>query len=239
MLLTNIDHVPPTRLFYEKISMGLPMKLPDRILDPGERVAEILFGLIMSLTISGTISVATADRFQIRTMLIGVLGCNLAWGIIDGGMYLMARLAEKGRNILLIREVREATGREKAHRAIAEALPDPLASSFQSAQLEAMREGISRLPGVDARPRLTGREWLGALGVCILVIVSTFPVVIPFLVIASASLALRVSNAIAIVMLFMCGFTFARHAGMNPWVMGFTMVAVGAAGVSIAIALGG
>ena len=55
------------------------MRLPERILDPSERVAEILFGLIMALTIAGTISVATADRFQIQTMLIGVLGCNLAW----------------------------------------------------------------------------------------------------------------------------------------------------------------
>lgn len=215
------------------------MKLPDRILDPSERVAEILFGLIMSLTISGTISVATADRFQIRTMLIGVLGCNLAWGIIDGGMYLMARLAEKGRNILLICEVRAASGRDKAHRAIAEALPQPLAAKFQSAQLEAMREGISRIPDVESGPRLIGRDWLGALGVCILVIVSTFPVVIPFILIESAIFALRVSNAIAIVMLFLCGFMFARYASMNPWVMGFIMVVVGAAEVSIAIALGG
>lgn len=215
------------------------MKLPDRILDPSERIAEILFGLIMSLTISGTISVATADRFQIRTMLIGVLGCNLAWGIIDGGMYLMARLAEKGRNILLIREVRAASGRDKAHRAIAEALPQPLAATFQSVQLEAMRERISRIPDMESGPRLIGRDWLGALGVCILVIVSTFPVVIPFILIESAIFALRVSNAIAIVMLFLCGFMFARDASMNPWVMGFIMVVVGAAEVSIAIALGG
>ncbi len=66
------------------------MRMPSHILDPSERVAEILFGLIMALTMSGTISVATADRFEIRTMLIGVLGCNLACGLIDGGMYLMA-----------------------------------------------------------------------------------------------------------------------------------------------------
>lgn len=215
------------------------MKLPDRILDPGERIAEILFGLIMALTISGTISVATADEFQIRTMLIGVLGCNLAWGIIDGGMYLMARIAEKGRNILLMREVREAADRDKAHRAIADALPEPLAAAFQLDQLEATREGISRLPRVDLRPRLTGRDWLGAAGVCILVIVSTFPVVIPFLVVESATLALRVSNAIAIVMLFLCGFAFARYAGLNPWITGLIVLGVGVAEVGIAIALGG
>ena len=215
------------------------MRLPDRILDPSERVAEILFGLIMALTISGTISVATADRFQIQTMLIGVLGCNLAWGIIDGGMYLMARLAERGRNILLVRDVQGAPDRGSAHRAIAEALPAPLASIFQPTHLEVMREAISRLSGSNARPRLSGRDLLGALGVCILVILSTFPVVIPFLIIDNPPLALRISNVIAIALLFLCGFIFARYAGLRPWATGVAMVAVGVAQVSIAIALGG
>jgi hypothetical protein len=63
------------------------MKLPDRILEPGERISEILFGLIMALTVTGATSIVTADRFQIRTMLIAALGCNVAWGIIDAGMY--------------------------------------------------------------------------------------------------------------------------------------------------------
>ena len=67
-------------------------KLPDRILDPMDRISEVLFGLIMALTFTCTLGVAIADNIQVRTMLIGALGCNLAWGIIDGGVYLMARL---------------------------------------------------------------------------------------------------------------------------------------------------
>src|SRR4029077_16247464 len=82
---------------------GDSMRLPDRVLEPGERISEILFGLIMALTVTGTTSVVTADRFQIRTMLIAALGCNVAWGIIDAGMYLMARLIERGSNALLLR----------------------------------------------------------------------------------------------------------------------------------------
>ena len=151
----------------------------------------------------------------------------------------MARLAERGRDILLVRNVQGAPDREGAYRAIAEALPPPLASIFQPIQLEVMREEISCRPSSYARPRLTWRDWLGALGVCILVILSTFPVVIPFLVIESAALALRISNVIAIVMLFLCGFTFARYVGSRPWTTGVAMVAIGIAEVSITIALGG
>jgi hypothetical protein len=92
---------------------GTLMRLPDRVLEPVERLSEILFGLIMALTITGAVSVATADRFAIRTMLFAALGCNLAWGIIDAGMYLMARLGERGRNALAVRAVREAVNREE------------------------------------------------------------------------------------------------------------------------------
>jgi hypothetical protein len=61
-------------------------KLPDRILDPMDRISEVLFGLIMALTFTCTLGVAIADNIQVRTMLIGALRCNLAWGIIDGGL---------------------------------------------------------------------------------------------------------------------------------------------------------
>jgi VIT1/CCC1 family predicted Fe2+/Mn2+ transporter len=193
----------------------------------------------MTLTFTGTIGVLTADRVEVRTVLIGALGCNIAWGIIDGGLYLMACLAERGRNVMLVRAVRTAASAEDAHRVIADALPAPLAPAFQPAQLEVMRTGISGLPEPPARPRLTGRDWMGALGVCILVVLTTFPVVIPFIFIDDIKLAMRISNAIAMVLMFLCGFFFARYAGLRPWVTGLIMVAVGAAMVGIAIALGG
>lgn len=215
------------------------MKLPDRVLGPAERIAEILFGLIMALTVTGATSVVTADRSQVQTMLIAALGCNVAWGVIDAGMYLMARLAERGSNALLLREVRGAIDPKSANRIIADALPPLVASVFQPPQLELIQEGLRRLPDSETRPRLTRRDWLGALGVCILVILSTFPVVIPFLVFENAQTALRISNVIAMVLLFFCGVVFARHAGLRPWVTGLVMVVIGAALVGIAIALGG
>ena len=214
------------------------MKLP-RVLDPIERISEILFGLIMVLTCTSTISVVTADRFQIRTMLIGALGCNLAWGVIDAGMYLMARLAERGRNAMLLQNVREAIDRKAARSAIAGSLPPLLASIFETSQLEFIRDRFCNIRDSEVRPRLTSRDWIGALGVCILVVLSTFPVVIPFILIDDAKLALRISNVLAIAMLFLCGFSLARHIGLWPWTTGIAMVAIGAAGVGIAITLGG
>jgi hypothetical protein len=63
-------------------------------------------------------------------------------------------------------------------------------------------------------PSFDRTRWAGAFGVCILVILSTFPVVIPFMVFEDARLALRTSNAFAVILLFICAYLFARHAGL-------------------------
>jgi hypothetical protein len=209
-----------------------------RILDPMDRISEVLFGLIMALTFTLTLGVATADHIEVRTMLFGALGCNLAWGIIDGGVYLMMKLSQRGRAIVNWRSVRDATDPAAARQTVADALPPLLASIMEPAQLESMRQKLRQVPE-PARPRLTRSDWLGATGICLLSFLSTFPIVIPFLFVADARLALRVSNGIAIAMLFLCGFIFARVAGFRPLAMGLSMVVLGGALVGVAIVLGG
>src|SRR2546430_14850321 len=93
-----------------------------RVLDPIDRVSEVLFGLIMVLTFTGSLSVAEAGRESIRTMLIGALGCNLAWGIIDGVVYLMGCLAEKGRGVVAVCGVGKTPEPKKAQGPLAGAL---------------------------------------------------------------------------------------------------------------------
>ena len=73
------------------------------VLEPVERLSEVLFGLIMVLTFTGSLSVAEAGREDVRTMLAGALGCNLAWGMIDAVFYLMGCLAETGRGVMTFR----------------------------------------------------------------------------------------------------------------------------------------
>ena len=224
---TGVDDIPE-----------LPIS-SSRVLSPMDRIAEILFGLIMVLTYTGSLSVATADHVEIRTMLVGALGCNLAWGIIDAGLYLLACVHERGRKFMLLYAVRKAPDLEAARRVIADALPPLVSAVLTSEKLELMRQKMHQMPEPPARSQLTIRDGLGAIGVFLLVFLSTFPVAIPFILISDARLALRVSNTVAIVMLFLCGYAFGHRAGLRPWAMGLTMVAIGIALVSITIRLGG
>jgi VIT1/CCC1 family predicted Fe2+/Mn2+ transporter len=218
---------------------GDPIKSTRRVLEPIDRVSEVLFGLIMVLTFTGSLSVAEAGRDDVRTMLIGALGCNLAWGIIDGVLYVMGCMAEKGRNLFAYRAVREATDPNEAQRLLADALPPVVASVLKPAELEAVHERLKQLPAPPEKARLHKDDWLGAAGVFLLVFLCTFPVVIPFLFMRHAGPALRVSNAIAIVMLFLTGQAFGRMSGRHPWLLGISMVVLGLVLVGMTIALGG
>src|SRR6185295_19516998 len=98
---------------------------------------------------------------------------------------------------------------------------------LQPAELGAVNQRLKQLPEPPDRAHLTKDDWLGGLGVFLLVFLSTFPVVIPFIVMSSAVLALRVSNAIAIAMLFVGGYVYGRCVGRRAWLLAFAMVLLG------------
>ena len=194
----------------------------------------------MVLTFTGSLSVAEAGRDDVRTMLIGALGCNLAWGIIDGMLLPHGRLTEKGRALRPTCAVRGATDP-------AEGPPADRRGPAAAGRVSPRAGGAGRdapAPSAAPRPartsaRWTSDDWLGALGVFLLVFLSTFPVAIPFMVMKEAVPAMRVSNAIAITLLFLSGYLFGKISKQRPWVMGISMVVVGSALVGMTIALGG
>ncbi len=210
----------------------------NRVLDPLDRFSEIVFGLIMVLSFTCAISVAEAGREDVRAMFIGAIGCNLAWGIIDAAFYLIACLTERGRSSTLLRSVQSSESTQ-ARQTIANALPEKIADALQPADFDRIHAHLAQLPLPTERPRLTGENWRGALGVFLLVFLSTFPVVIPFIFLHEAHLALRISNGIAIVLLFGTGHMLAGYARLRRIRTGLAMVGIGAVLVALTIALGG
>ena len=210
-----------------------------RVLDPAERISEVLFGLIMVLTFTGSLSIAEAGREDIRAMLIGALGCNIAWGIIDGILYVMNSLAEKGRNLAAYQALLRAATPQEAEDLIAEVLPPVIASVLEPEDLDRMRRRLVSLDEPPTRARLSASDGWGALAVFLLVFLSTLPPAVPFMLMRNASSALRTSNGVAIVMLFIAGAAYARVVGRTPWIFGISMVALGSILVALTIALGG
>jgi hypothetical protein len=209
-----------------------------RVLEPIDRVSEVLFGLIMVLTFTGSLSVVDAGRDDVRTMLIAALGCNLAWGVIDGIFFVMGRMADRGSNLATFRALQGAPAPVDGQRIVAGALPPAVAKLLQPDELEILRVRLLAMPEPDSS-RFHFSDYWGALGVFLLVFLSTFPVALPFLLIPEVRPAMRASNAVAIVLLFVTGFVFGRISQLQPVVVGLVMVMLGLALVGLTIALGG
>jgi len=159
------------------------------VLDPIERVSEVVFGVLMAMTFIGAMNVATAGREEVRTVMKAALGCNIAWGLTDAVMYVVAVVTERTRD--------------------------------------------------GERPRLRARDLRGALGVFLLVALSTFPLVVPFLFMKDLGPALIGSRLVALAILFLGGWLLGRYAGGNPWLAGAGLGGVGAALLAAIVALGG
>jgi len=209
-----------------------------RLLDPIERSSEILFGLIMVLTFTGSLRASGFDRDSVNRMLVGALGCNLAWGIIDAIFYLMGTLSQRGHNLVLLRNIQESSP-ERGRELLTDAVSDDMATVLSDNEIESIRVRMVQLPKRQRTARLRRDDYLAALGVFLLVFLSTLPVVLPFLFMQNPTRALRISNLIAILMLFIVGTRYGKYAEYHPWKVGLVMVLIGAALVGLTIALGG
>jgi VIT1/CCC1 family predicted Fe2+/Mn2+ transporter len=208
------------------------------VLNPVDRVSELLFGLFMALTFVGAVSVAESGQAEIRAMLAAALGCNLAWGLADAVMYLVRTVTDRGRSLTLVRSVRAADP-EAGRRLIEGALSSATTGLVSVTEIEAIRGRILALPDLPERPRLEARDLLAALAVFLLVVAATFPVVLPFVIFADVGTAKNVSRAIALAMLFFGGMALGRYAGYGSWRVGLMMTGLGAALVAAIMALGG
>ena len=213
-----------------------------RYLDPTETLSEVLFGLIMVLTFTLGAGLIVKEGTEATTrMLLGILGCNVAWGLIDGAMYVMSSMLERSRKARLLQSVQKAASEEDALAMVGREL-DPRLEPFTSLE-ERTRlypAVLNRLIKVTPEQTLVKKEDVfGAIVIFWLVFLSTIPAVVPFLVFRDRFVALRVSNVLLLTMLFLVGYQWARATHSNPWIVGSFLLLVGLVMVGIAMALGG
>ena len=219
--------------------MNAPEQTSGTALDPVYRSSEVIFGLLMAMSFIGSISVATDGQEEVRTLLIAALGCNLAWGLVDAVMHLVGTKTQKRRNFMLLGKLRGGADAATGRALLADEMSAPLAASLGEDGLETLRKRLSDTTVPAPRPRLTGRDFGDAVVVFFLVVLSTFPLVVPFMLIDDTARALLWSRLTALVMLFLAGALLARYSSGNAFLNGLVMALVGAALMAAIMALGG
>jgi hypothetical protein len=220
----------------EWLSNTVPM------IDPGERLGELLFGLIMVLTFTLGAGIELAgDRDATRELLIAALGCNLAWGVIDAALFLMSRLSERGRLYRLVKSIQSSPNREHALSLVARELEDRIPAMIGPELRAALADDLFERVREAEIPRtgIRADDLRAGLAVFLLVFVTALPAVVPFLLLRDAQIAMRASNAVLIGLLFVAGWRWAGYTGASRWRTGLFMLLLGVSLVAVAIALGG
>ena len=208
------------------------------VLDTVERVSEMCFGLFMALTFVGAVS-ALGGTDSPKAMFAAAFGCNLAWGLVDAVMYLVRTIVERGKRLSLALAVRDHPQPGEAIQAMRASLPPHLVDLIDDRELEAIRGRIAGMKALPDRPRFKRQDFVASFGIFLIVVATTFPVALPFLVIADGKVALLVSRLLTFAMLFVGGLALGRYSGFGGWKAGAAMTALGVALTAAIIALGG
>lgn len=208
-------------------------------LDVVERVSEMCFGLLMALTFVGAVSTVGPDHETPSTMWRAALGCNLAWGLADAMMYLLNVLTSRGHRLTLALDMKKAPDEAHGIGLVRNALPPLIEILMTDADLEPLRSKLVNQEPLPDRPRLYFIDLLRAARIFFIVVLSTFPVVLPFMLLDDVPKALFISRVLSLAMLFIGGFVLGRYAGLGAWRAGFGMTVIGVCLTMAIIALGG
>ena len=214
-----------------------------RYLDPGETLGEVLFGLIMVLTFTAGARLITArEELDTHELVVAAVGCNIAWGVIDAVLFVLGNLFHRRRRARFLRAIKSANSDAEALAAVREEFelegerfvirPEDSARIHQSiltaaAQATPTRAGLQR------------RDFVAALVIFALVSSAALPGVIPFLLLKDPYHALRLSNLLLILLLFLVGYWWAHYTDASPWRVGLSVMILGVSMVGVSIALGG
>jgi len=212
-----------------------------RYLDPSARMSELLFGLIMTLTFTlGASLVIEEGPDAVKELLIGVIGCNIAWGVIDGILYVMTSMMERGKVHRAARTLRlkgDAAATSLIREELAEEYGAVLTDDTQNRVVGELLAELHRAePG---RVKVTKEDVGGAIASFWLVFATAIPAVVPFLMIDKLMLALRVSNFLLVALMFCVAWVWAKYTHANPWLTGLGMTVFGLILVQATIMLGG
>jgi VIT1/CCC1 family predicted Fe2+/Mn2+ transporter len=210
----------------------------DAALSPFDRASEIVFGILMAISVTAAFEITIGAELDTRELLVAALGCNLAWGLIDAAMYLLQQQFERHRNHGLMLELRATASEEAFRRRVMEALPPALAPALTPESFARVRQAAQSYTA--RRPPFWSRQDLAVAGIiCLLVFASTFPLVVPFLLMDDPWTALRASHAVAVAFLFILGWRLGRWSGASPLGSGLVLAAGGTVLAVACVLLGG
>ena len=213
-----------------------------RYLDPSETLLEVLFGLIMALTLTAGARLLSAPQdIDAAGLAAALIGCNVAWGVIDAVFYLLGTRFNRNQRVQFVRKLQSVTDEADAFGLIREEFglegEPPMCEQDRTAFYRSLVQ-MFRHAGT-ARARFLKADFIAAVLAVILVSATAIPGVLPLLLLGDGYVALRIANVLQICLLFLVGYGWAHYSGASPWRTGLMIALLGVGLVLVSVALGG
>ena len=218
------------------------------LLDPIDRLAETIYSILILLTFTLAFRIFKLNPGEavtseyVNDLLVAALLAIVAWGVIDGIVYVLTEVLERGERHRILWHIQSADTAEEAAAAVADEFDyilEPITGESQRAML--YRDVLDHLR--DSRPqpvKLKREDFIGALACVLVAVISVLPSLVPFALIRNdPALAIRVSNVVSFAVLFYSGYEWGKYTGTSRIKTGLVLVAVGVLLVAIAIPFGG
>ncbi len=220
-------------------------KQSDKYLDPVDRLPEVVLGLILVLTVTGTLRVSISQNgFSAVDLLLTAIGVNVAWGIVDGVMYAIGSYFTRNRYATITKALGKDRNNAKAKEALTDDLDNTIIHNLNASDQERIVAIVT-----NAAPNVVDRraffrdfsdDLIGGIWIFFTVFVTLFPVIIPFIILPNDPLlALNISNVIALVMMFIIGVEWGGYAGIRRLGPGIGFLVIGTIITVITLYLGG
>jgi VIT1/CCC1 family predicted Fe2+/Mn2+ transporter len=228
-----------------------PVRLLDRLLDPIEGLAETIYSILILLTFTAAYRIFSVGSNPSQPipddygsdLLIAAFGAVAAWGVIDGIMHVLLSAFERGEKHRLLQHVRAADSEQEAVDAIADELDFILDPITTEEDRQALYREVHEYLRDDGRTQPVGfrrADFVEAATLALLAVVVVLPALAPFVLLPdNVGLAIRLSNVISFVMLFVAGYRWGKYTGGSPWKTGLVLSGVAVLMVAVAIPLGG
>jgi hypothetical protein len=223
------------------------IKFWTRHLDTLDILSAAVYGImiVMMFTISVHIFShglgAMTTRAEVNSLFKAAVSSALTWAFIDAVIFLLGSVAERDQSGRIVRSVQRAPSRQHAIAEVSTLLGDRLYDVTNEEERGILASSIvNQLNNRKAHHgAITRDDVVAAFAMFTAGAAGTLPISLPLLLIPDPWLALRMSNAVAIISLFIMGYYWAKHAGVRPVRTGLVIAMVGTLLVMVAIWFGG
>lgn len=225
-------------------------RFTDRLLDPVDSLVEGIYSVLIVLTFtlaaravhthSGQVVLEEWDT--VVQLFLAAAGCAIAWGLIDGGMYVLTCAFERGKERRLYRLIHNAPSQPEGVAILKEELDDELDVLTDEDERQKIYATLFDRLRLAPPPRagFQKEDFGGGLGVFLVAVSAALPVLLPLLLApGSVEFKVRASNLVAAAMLFFMGYRWGEYAGGKPFFYGLLLLTLGVGMVAVAIPLGG